>query len=243
MFLVLDDAGGIAFLSDEGRNLLGLGRKEVIGTNWFDRFVAAKDRTRALHTFRELMSGNLEPHAYLECHFLTQKGEKRVFAWHNTTLRDDTGKISGTLSFCEDITVQRGLDEALRADEESFKTFVNTVPAAIALLDMEGKLLSCNPTTQIVTGYRAEHLEGQLFHDMIALDTDHARRIKECFEEIARGDGKDAYDLKIKHRDGTTRLLDVKHRKLTLPAGVPPVLIVARDVTERRRAEEALRKI
>ncbi|MBW2428626.1 MAG: PAS domain S-box protein [Deltaproteobacteria bacterium] len=60
------------------------------------------------------MAGEIEPIEYYENPVLTKIGEERIIAWHNTILKDDEGRISGTLSSGEDITEQKRTEVALQ---------------------------------------------------------------------------------------------------------------------------------
>jgi signal transduction histidine kinase len=60
------------------------------------------------------MAGEIEPFEHYENSVITKSGERRLITWYNTLLRDEAGRIIGTLSFGEDITGRRRAEEALR---------------------------------------------------------------------------------------------------------------------------------
>jgi signal transduction histidine kinase len=69
-------------------------------------------------TFLKLIDGDIEAAEYSENSIISRKGELRQIAWHNGLMRDEQGRIIGTLSAGEDITDRKRTEEALRESEE-----------------------------------------------------------------------------------------------------------------------------
>jgi len=120
MFLVLDTDQKITLINEKGCEILGCVQKDIIGKNWFESFVPEKIRDEAKATFRELMSGNVESVEYYENSVLTVNGDEKIIAWHNAVLRDQEGKIIGTLSSGDDIT-EHIEEQARRQVEQEFE--------------------------------------------------------------------------------------------------------------------------
>ena len=110
--VALDAQGAVTLINKRGLELLGCEEEQVIGKNWFEHFIPAGIRTAVAGKFQELMAGEIEPAEYHENPVLTQTGQERMVAWHNTVIRDPAGKIAGTLSSGEDIT------ERVRAEHQ-----------------------------------------------------------------------------------------------------------------------------
>jgi signal transduction histidine kinase len=68
--------------------------------------------------FLKLIDGDIEAAEYFENSIISRKGELRQIAWHNGLMRDEQGRIIGTLSAGEDITERKRTEEALRESEE-----------------------------------------------------------------------------------------------------------------------------
>ncbi|MBN1380457.1 MAG: PAS domain S-box protein [Deltaproteobacteria bacterium] len=102
----------VALINKKGCDVLGYREEEILGQNWFDRFLPERIRDEVQSVFQELIEGKLATVEYFENPVLTKTGEERTIAWHNTVLTDETQKIIGTLGSGEDIT------EHKRAEEE-----------------------------------------------------------------------------------------------------------------------------
>jgi len=120
MFVVLDTDQRVTLINGKGCEILGCVQKDIIGRNWFESFVPERIRDEAKTTFRELMAGNIESVEYYENSILTMNGDEKIIAWHNTVLRDQDGKIIGTLSSGDDIT-EHIEEQARRQVEQEFE--------------------------------------------------------------------------------------------------------------------------
>lgn len=100
---------------------MGYKKEEIIGKNWFDTFVPARDRDRARAGFVKLVAGQVERIEYFENPVLRRNGEERLIAWHNNVLRNRQGDIIATLSSGEDVTESKRAKEALRVAQEELE--------------------------------------------------------------------------------------------------------------------------
>lgn len=106
----LDSEGKINFCNDFFLNLTGWKRNEILGRNWFETFLPAGVRDQVQRMFKETTAkGQIETHFQNE--IITRTGAHRLISWNNTVLRDSEGKIAGTISIGEDITVRRQAEE------------------------------------------------------------------------------------------------------------------------------------
>ncbi|MGD2125284.1 MAG: PAS domain S-box protein [Desulfobacteraceae bacterium] len=114
VILVLNADQTVSLVNRKGCAVLEYEEWEIIGRNWFDVFVPDKDRDQTRVVFEKLMGGDIELTEYYENPVLTKGGEERLVAWHNTLLRDEEGRITGTLSSGEDITERKRAEKALQ---------------------------------------------------------------------------------------------------------------------------------
>ena len=98
----LDTRGCVTFVNSFTLELTGWCRDEVIGTDWFDRFVP-EEAIAVL--FRDRMAQGEVP-THHENDIVTRSGERRRIRFDSTVLRDDTGVVIGTASIGHDVTEQ-----------------------------------------------------------------------------------------------------------------------------------------
>jgi PAS domain S-box-containing protein len=147
IFLVIEKDGTVSLVNQKGCELLGYAREQIIDKKWADYFVPPNVRQDVKSVLQTLVTEGNKPVEYFENPVLTQSGEERIIAWHNTILRDESGNVSAILSSGEDITDIKHAEEMLwqRAAQLSL---LNTVGNKIAsVLDLDNLL---NRATQLV---------------------------------------------------------------------------------------------
>ena len=114
MLVVIGVDQKVRLINRAGCTLLGYPEAEIIGQNWFDRFLPPEVHERARGVFHELMTGGEKLVEYYENSILTRAGEQRLIAWHNILLRNSHGEIQGVICSGEDVTDRRRADHRLR---------------------------------------------------------------------------------------------------------------------------------
>lgn len=115
MLLILDVNGDIRLINRKGCQILGCNQEDIIGKNWFETFITEKDFESIRGAFESIIRGDIEPYSEYENLIKTKSGEIKIIRWNNTVLKDESGRITGTLSSGEDITEKRRLEEALKS--------------------------------------------------------------------------------------------------------------------------------
>ncbi|MGA9752692.1 MAG: PAS domain S-box protein [Acidobacteriota bacterium] len=143
--------------------------------------------------------------------------------------------IEGTLV---DISERRAVEQALAESEERYRTLFGSASDAIFILDEAGRIIEANEATSERLGYSREELIRMRITDLD--DAASASLARERGEELMR-DGSGLFEVIHVRKDGTTVPTEAS-AKLIHYAGSPALLVIARDITERKRAEEALRE-
>ncbi len=241
ILLALDADGNVSMVNRKGLDVLGCGEQEVVGKNWFATFLPPRIRKEVRSVFAQIMAGDVQSAEFYEAPVLTASGEERLVAWHNSLLRDERGQVTGTLSSGEDITERRRFEQALLDSEERLKILFDNAPDACYLIDSKGVFIDGNRAAEEMIGYARRELIGSMFFKTGLLS---ALQIPKAMKLLARNvlglpTGPDEFTLNRKDGSRVTaeiRTYPVKIKACTL------ILGIARDVTERRAAEEAVRR-
>jgi PAS domain S-box-containing protein len=115
--VLLDTHGQVTFCNDYLLQLTGYHKEEVLGQDWFARFIPPEQRTLLQQRFLAATAhGSIFP--YAENDILTCQGERRMIAWNNTVLRNTQGQVIGTASIGADITDRKRMEaEMLQAEK------------------------------------------------------------------------------------------------------------------------------
>jgi PAS domain S-box-containing protein len=167
--------------------------------------------------------------------------------WANTVitaLREKNGKLHGFAQVTRDLSRRREGEERLRQSEEMFRLLVGSVQEyAIFMLDPDGYITSWNAGARRIKGYEPHEIIGRHF-SVFYPDEDRKAHKPERELEIARKSGSVIDEGYRVRKDGTTFWASVTITAVFDSTGVLRGFAkVTRDMTERKRAEEAQRAL
>lgn len=191
VIIVLDHEGNIELINKKGSELFGYPQDEIIGKNWFDHFISADVRPTVLEVFTQLMSGNIEGPEFFENSVITATGEQLILHWHNALIKDENGRVSGTISSGEDVTVLRAKERELeRLNQElEERVQVRTEQLEIANKDLESFSYSVSHDLRAplrsIDGFSLALLEDQS-EKIDEKGRDYLRRIRSASQRMAQ---------------------------------------------------------
>lgn len=217
--------------------IFGYTAHEAKGQRGIDLLVPESDKTKVDRVWSDLISckgGTSSINANL-----TKSGREIICEWFNTPLVDRRGKVIGVESVVHDITHRERAEEALRESEEKFRNIIESSPMGIHIyeMDADGRLLLIggNSAADRILGIEHKARLGQSIEEAFPMlaKTD----IPERYREVARGGQAWNADQVTYVVNEVTGAYEVTAFR-TAPGKVVAMLL---DVTERRRAEDALR--
>jgi PAS domain S-box-containing protein len=152
-------------------------------------------------------------------------------------VRDD-GSVFGIVVFAHDVTDRNPMERALRESEEKFSKVFNLSPLAIMVTSLiDDRYLDVNEAFLRATGYERDEAIGKTPKDLgIWVDPNHRLKLKE--ELVAKGCAR--VDIAFRAKGGEERAA-IGSASLIDIDGEPCMLAMATDITDRKRAEMALR--
>ncbi len=118
MIVVINADQTVALINTKGCDVLGWPAGEIVGNNWFDRFLPARIRDEVKAVFSKLVAGELVPTEDFQNPILTKSGEERMVAWHNAVLRDNEGRTYAVIGSGEDVTDKMLMELQVRQAEK-----------------------------------------------------------------------------------------------------------------------------
>jgi PAS domain S-box-containing protein len=155
-------------------------------------------------------------------------------------LKDEWGRAVGASTIARDVTERRRVERELRESEERYRDLVENARDVIYTQDLEGNYTSVNKAGERLLGYSREELLRLSPAQLVAPEyLEKARRMRAG--KLADEDDT-VYELEAIAKDGRRVSVEVNTRPVYQDGRAVGIQGIARDITERRRAEEALRE-
>ena len=146
------------------------------------------------------------------------------------------------LGLVRDITERKRTEVALKKSEEKYRTILENIEDAYYEVDLAGNLIFFNDSMCRICGYPKEELMGM--NNRQYTDQENAKKLFQAFNKVYRtgGPGREC-DWEIIRKDGTKRCIEasisLQKDSIHKPIGFRGII---RDVTDRKQAEEALKR-
>ena len=233
----VDSQGRIVRVNRTELALLGYTAEEMLGRPVWE-FILEQETSRQA-TLAKLAGGDVVP-AY-ERTYLRKDGTRVPVLIEDRLLRDPGGQITGNRSTIQDITERKRMEEALRGSEARFRTVFEKAALGIVTTDSTGSILQANASFQGMLGCSAEDIVGRNFEEFTHPEGVEPERalFLQAMEE-----GRDDVQLQKRyiHKDGRIVWANLRASVCRGATGKPEFVIgLVEDITERKRAEEALR--
>ena len=132
-------------------------------------------------------------------------------------------------------------EEAQRKSEEELKTVINNISDVVAIADVEGIFTYISESSRAVFGYKPEELVDKSILELV--HEDDILRVSSVFHEgIDEGKKSASIEHRVRNKNGSYIWVEARGNLMVDDKGQPlGVLFVSRDISARKKAEEALR--
>ena len=228
--------GVYTYASPACRSLLGYDPEDLVGHDAYEFF-----HPDDLEAIRETHSAILErPDTYAVCYRIRRKDG--TYAWFETTSR--TVRDPETDEVLEIIAVSRDVTERKRAEERVLfqAHLLEQVQAAVIATDMQGTVTHWNEHAERLYGWSREEALGRRITQLTVGAGDTEPLAEEIMRRVRAGETWEG-EFTVRRKDGSTFPAHVTDSLIRDAEGRAVGLVgVSVDITERKRAEEALRQ-
>ncbi|HEY31937.1 MAG TPA: PAS domain S-box protein [Dehalococcoidia bacterium] len=229
------DMNGIAtYISPIVKSVLGYSPSEITGRS-FASFIYQEDLPRSLEYFQRTLSGQATVGEY---RLIDKTGEIRWVRSSNRPILDGNNVIGAT-GVLSDITERRQAEERSKVSEAKYSAVVENSRDGIVVLQ-EGLVQFVNKISLELAGYKPEELVGVDFLEMIVPE-DREVVAQRYFDRLAGKEVPNINETIIIRKDGTKLPVELNATVIDYEEK-PADLVFIRDITDRKQAEELLRK-
>jgi PAS domain S-box-containing protein len=227
----------VVFINPAGARILGFNNPmEVLGQQltdtWRDKPAWEEFKARLLAR-GELFNEKIE----LEL----RDGRRVTLEVTERVVRNREGEPVGADALFRDITEQHALQERLVESAQKLHEIVSSCAEMMIVSDMEGKITFVNKAWEDICGYTSEQAVGQMLGHRV-LEEDRPR-VEAAGKEVRLDRPVSGIDLRLVRKDGSVVHTSWSASPLKDISGrIKGIIAIGRDVTEQRRAEEAIRR-
>jgi len=216
-------------------NLLKYTKKELTSLSLFS-LIEQDQLPDVLKTFKEIKRSGSQKK--ISEYKLKKKDGSNVWMEKEACLIYRDGNPHAIQGIGRDITQRKQAEEELKSSEERLKILFEFAPDAYFVIDNNGKFVDCNKAAEKLTGYKKKELLGKSFFKLRLLPPDQIPRAVNGLAKVSMGKIRPPVEFTLRRKDGNyaeahISTYPVKIRGRTL------VTAIARDITERKKAEEA----
>src|SRR6266478_5000539 len=231
--------GQVDFVNDRWLQFTGLALDEAFGWKW-EAVLHPDDQARVVADWHTAAKNGQAMES--EARVRRADGEYRWWFIRNVPLRDETGKLVRWYGTAIDIEDRKRAEQALRKSEERWRSVFENSAIGVALTDLNGRFLATNHVYQTIVGYTEEELRALCFLDVTHEDYHEANWT--LITELLEGKRRQfQIEKRYRRKDGSSIWVSNNVSLVPGTERVPRfIMALSEDITQRKRAEEALQR-
>jgi PAS domain S-box-containing protein len=270
VIIILDKGMSVSYASPSSRSILGFDPEELVGKppEFASSTIFSENDPKLMSAVQSTMKGLSVENVELQIKKKdgsTAWGEMYavpvmhdgVFAGAQVSLRDITRQKTAETELREAYKQIAATEEELREQledlvlseqrtresEEKFRSIVETSPDMIWETDLRGAFRYMSPMVQTIMGYTPEEVIGKSIIDLVP-EAGKSGSMQELMRMISTEGALSPIEIPARHRNGSDILLEIRPTRLTGTDGkLKGLRGVTVDITQRRRSEDALRRV
>ena len=233
----VDRDGKYTFASGRVKQILGYEPEEIIGKSPFD-LMPEEDGQKIREDFMQIVQEK-RPIVDLENWNLTKEGKKVLLLTNGVPILSDTGEILGYRGVDKDITERKWTETQLKENEEKYRVIFESFHDVYYRTDKNGLITEISPSVLNQSGFSPEEVIGRPVTNFY----ENPRDLDALMGKLKENGFANDYELILMSKEGKKIHTSVNARTIfdenRQPIGVEGVL---RDISERKQAEELLKK-
>ncbi len=237
---ITDDRGALIFVNPALARIHGFEHPDQLVGRTFMEFIAPSKLNEVARYFKQVVEGE-QPQLAITIELVRPDGTQAVVEV-KASARQDGGKVVGTQGVVRDITERKQAEEALQKEKGRAQQYLDIAGVMFLVLAADQKVILINKKGCEILGYVEQEIVGRSWFDF--LPQDEKDRAGATFDQLMAGEIEpvEYFENPVLTKSGQERLVAWHNSVLTDDAGrIIGIVSSGEDITERKRAEEALR--
>jgi PAS domain S-box-containing protein len=234
---LVDKNGIIQEVNNNLLQLLSIRKEKLIGRDFAELVPSfGLDVKENITDFKNRLA---EASSKREITFLNKNNNQITITVQSSVIKSGD-EIHGVLYVLHDITERKKAEGHLKNSEEQYRNLIDLAPDSIVTIDLKGYITSCNMAATHIFHYSKDDLVGKHYSKIGILRVKDIPKYLRVFVSLLQGKSTGIYELTINDKDGTARIVETHIGLIKENNKITGILAVTRDITERKKAEEAL---
>ncbi len=238
--IMVDSEGEIIFFNNGAGEITGWSCEDATGRPLEEVFclVNAGSRERSINPAERVMETGEKAGLEADTVLVTKSGLVRFISASAAPLRDEKGVSRGAVLVFRDLTEVKQTQEAVSDSEKKYRTIVENCYDLVYEVDSGGRILYVNPACKEVAGYEQSELLGKTAFDFI--HPDDLLNAVSVFQRAVLNFSTERVTFRAKDKSGQYNWIECTGKPFLTATGEVRGVIITRDITERKVAEQEL---
>jgi len=234
--VLADSSGHFTYWNPAAERTFGYFFKEVKGKNLEDTLLPPSDLSRAEASYERLQKGDMTIQGEVSEH-RRKDGKTIMCEWYVTPMKDSKGTQLGIMGMALDITERRKAEGV----QSQLAAILQQTTDAVIGSDLEGRIVSWNRGAETMLGYHLEEILGE--NTSLLVPANRKEEMEKLRDLATKEENISNYETVMLKRNGSLIEVAVTVSPIKdLKGKIVGVSNISRDITERKTAQEALRK-
>ena len=235
--ILTDEQFQFTYWNRAAEKTFGFSFKEVEGRRAEENIVPPSEIPSLLNIDQRLVRGDLKGSEAILANNVRKDGRIIICEWYNTPLHDPRGKFQGLMSMVMDVTERRKTEEV----RSQLAAILQQTTDAVIGSDLEGRIFSWNRGAETMLGYLLEDILGE--STALLVPSDRKEEMEKVRDLATKEQNVSNYETVMLKKDGDLVEVSVTLSPIKDARGnIIGVSAISRDITERKRAEESMKK-
>jgi len=238
-YFEVDLRGNFIFCNNSFCEIFGYNEIEILGSN-YKKFADEKNKDKAFEAFNQIYKTGVGQ-KFLQFEFKKKDGETMILETSVHLKYNSEGKKIGFYGIIHDISDKYLLEQELKESEEKYRLISENAYDLISIINQNLKFEYANEQPFFdILGYKIEEIIGKSVLSLVYPE-EKKLALNSLIEGLKKGEG--VSELRIHHKKGNWVWIEVKGSAFIDVDGKTKGIIIGRDITEKKLAEEELKKL